>query len=154
MFSLSKKTEYGLLALIHLSGLEAGRLANVSEIAGSTAIPRELLAKVLSELVKANLAVSFPGPTGGFRLGKDAATISLAEVLRALENKTGLMNCISKNGKCSKSENCDIRSPMIRLNSKFSRILRDTKLVDFMPLPAAKGDSLPMVAETVNENNG
>jgi hypothetical protein len=43
---------------------------------------------------------------------------------------------------------------MIRLNSKFSRILRDTKLVDFMPLPAAKGDSLPMVAETVNENNG
>ena len=153
MFSLTKKTEYGLLALIHLSGLETGRLANVSEIARSTAIPKELLAKILSELVKADLAVSFPGPTGGFRLGKDASIISLAEILQALENKTGLMECVSKNGNCHKLENCDIRSPMVRLNSKFSRILRDTKLVDFMPLPAIKGNPFPVVAETVKEND-
>jgi len=92
MFSLTKKTEYGLLALIHLSGLETGRLANVSEIARSTAIPKELLAKILSELVKADLAVSFPGPTGGFRLGKDASIISLARAPASPETAAILTN--------------------------------------------------------------
>jgi len=132
MFSLSKKTEYGLLALIHLSRLNRGELANVSSIARSTTIPRELLAKILSELVKADLAVSSSGPNGGFRLARPASTVSLAEVLTVLETKTGLIDCLSRDGRCDKSESCSIRNPMAGLNHKFRKILEETKLTDFI----------------------
>jgi Rrf2 family nitric oxide-sensitive transcriptional repressor len=132
MFSLSKKTEYSLLALIHLSGLEPGQMVNVSEIARSTMIPKDLLAKILSDLVRAKLAISYPGPTGGFRLARPATQISLAEVLRISESKTGLLECMSENGKCTKTEYCIIRSPMARLNLQFKKIFEDTMLTDLI----------------------
>jgi Rrf2 family protein len=132
MFSLSKKTEYGLLALIHLSQLDQGELANVAAIARSTTVPRELLAKILSELVRAELAISTSGPNGGFRLARPASAVSLAEVLTALESKTGLIECLSRNGRCDKSENCSIRTPMAGLNHKFRKIFEETMLTDLM----------------------
>ena len=132
MFNLSKKAEYGLMALIHLSGLEDGDLAKVSQIARSTAIPKELLAKILSELVRAEIAVSFSGPTGGFRLARSARTVSLAEILNALEKKNGLTECMSDDNKCQKSGNCGIAMPLAGINQKFRRILEQTMLTDFI----------------------
>ena len=146
MFSLSKKTEYGLLAMIHLSQLDEGQLANVSTIARSTTIPRELLAKVLSELVKANLAISSSGPNGGFRLARPASTVSLAEILRVLESKTGLIECLSKNGRCDKVENCSIKIPMAGINHKFRKILEETKLTDFINTRLEPGRPLTLTS--------
>lgn len=153
MFSLSKKTEYGLMALIHLSRMENSRLVNVAEIARSTSIPRELLAKILSELVRANLAISHSGPAGGFRLARPASTVSLSEVFMALESKTGLSDCLSENGKCVKAENCVIKPPMARLNKKFRRILEETKLDDFIT-PRGPDDAIfrSVATQIVSEN--
>ena len=132
MLSLSKKAEYGLKALTYLSTMENGRLANVSEIARSAVIPKELLAKILSELVKAGLAFSAPGPTGGFQLARPASSVSLAEVLKALESRTGMIECASKNGRCTHMDTCVIRLPMARVNQKVSKILEETMLTDLM----------------------
>lgn len=132
MFHLSKKTEYGLQALTYLSNLEDSRWANVTEIARSAMIPKELLAKILSELVKAGLALSFSGPTGGFRAAKDPKNISLAEILTALENKTGLIACDTGDGACKQRQHCTIRKPMTHVNKKVKQILEETMLADFL----------------------
>ena len=153
MFSLSKKTEYGLLALIHLSELNDDDLANVSQIANSTSIPRELLAKILSELVRADLAVSYPGPTGGFRLARPATQVSLADVLRVLETKTGLIECLSKKGRCSQAGNCSIKAPMAGLNHKFRVILEETKLSDLIDQRPERLQSFPLAPAAAGERN-
>jgi len=132
MLNLSKKTEYGLMALIYLVRLEPGGLANVSRIADSTSIPRELLAKILSELVRADLAVSFAGPTGGYRLARNPERISLSEIIGVLENRNSLLECLSENGRCLKSNGCTIRSHMAQLNVRFRKILDETMLTDFV----------------------
>jgi Rrf2 family protein len=132
MFNLSKKTEYGLQALTYLSNLEDNRWANVTEIARSARIPKELLAKILSELVKAGLARSFSGPTGGFRAAKDPSQVSLADILTALENKNGLIACDSGNGDCKQIHHCTIRKPLARVNQKVKRILEETMLADLL----------------------
>jgi Rrf2 family protein len=152
MFSLSKKTEYGLLAMIHLSRLDQGQLANVSQIAESTTVPRELLAKILSELVKADLAVSYSGPNGGFRLARPASAVSLAEILRVLESKTGLIECLSQNGRCDKSENCSIKKPMSGLHHKFRKILEETMLTDLIH-PHREGEALLTIASSPTTGN-
>lgn len=135
MFTLSKKTEYGLMALAYLSDLPESHWANVSEIASASSIPRELLAKILSALVKAGLATSCSGPTGGFRLGRPASSMSLAEILGALDKRPGLINCITENGNCERTEICSIRLPMARIHRKVTRVLEETMLTEIIVRP-------------------
>ncbi len=133
MFNLSKKTEYGLMALSYLSGLAPDQRANVTEIADFSGTPRELLAKILSELVKAGLAESISGPNGGFRLARPASMVSLGDILRALERRPGLIDCQSADSTCQMTEVCNIRVPLARVHQKVSQILEETFLTDIMP---------------------
>lgn len=131
MFSLSKRTEYGLSALTYLSALNDGRVANVTEIADKLVLPKELLAKILSELVKAGLAISYPGPAGGFQLARKADDVSLADILNALEKKSALIECASNEEVCSRYSSCRIRRPMERVNVQMEDILKSTTLSEF-----------------------
>lgn len=132
MFNLTKRTEYGLMALIYLSGRERHQPANAGEIAQSAAVPRELLAKILSELARAGLVNSFSGPRGGFCLARPASMVSLSDVLSALEKKPGLIDCASGKIGCRRSDYCTIRTPLTEVNRKMSRILKETTLTDIM----------------------
>jgi Rrf2 family protein len=132
MFHLSKKTEYGVIALSYLSLLSKTENAKVGDISRTYDLPRELLAKILSELVKAGLAESYPGPTGGFRLAKPAARLSLAEIVDALESKSILVDCTAPGGHCVRVDSCHIQKPMIRVYKKMQQILEDTKLSDLL----------------------
>ncbi len=133
MFTLSKRAEYGLMAMTYLSGLPGGEWANVTEIAGAFAVSRELLAKILSELVKAGLAESLAGPLGGFRLARPAERVSLAEILRAIERRSGLIDCAPGHGICAISRQCRIREPMLGVHRKVRRVLEETSLADLSP---------------------
>ncbi len=133
MFAMSKRTEYGVIAMTYLSELDGDRRASVGEIAGASAVPRELLAKILSELVKAGLAESFSGPSGGFRLAKPASETSLMEILRVLERRPGLVPCTGGRDCCSLYRSCQIRSPMMNVQVKLRKVLEDTTLADLSP---------------------
>jgi Rrf2 family iron-sulfur cluster assembly transcriptional regulator len=139
MFHLSKKTEYGVMALSYLSLLSEGDTAKVGDISHSFDLPRELLAKILSELVKAGLAQSYPGPNGGFRLTRPANHLSLAEIVDALESKSILVDCTAPNGTCVRTSSCRIRKPMNRVYKKMQKVLTDTKLSDLLVTNAATG---------------
>lgn len=116
--------------MAYLSGLPEGQRANVGEIAAAHAIPRELLAKILSGLVKAGLAESYAGPAGGFRLAKPAGETSLMDIIRALEHRPGIVPCTGGDNRCSSSRWCRIRVPMLHIEKKMRKILEETTLVD------------------------
>jgi Rrf2 family protein len=137
MFALSKRTEYGVLAMSYLSGLEVGKRASVGEIAAAHAVPRELLAKILSELTKAGLAESYAGPSGGFRLAKPAAETSLMEIVRTLERRPGIVPCTGGRERCSMSHRCRIRVPMLDIESRMRKVLEETSLADLGPAGTA-----------------
>ena len=132
MFNLTKRTEYGLMALIYLSGRKGHQPANTGEIAQSADVPRELLAKILSELARAGLVDSFSGPRGGFCLARPASMVSLNDVLSALEKRPGLIDCVSGKIGCRRSKDCIIRTPLTEVHRKISRILKETTLTDII----------------------
>ena len=72
MVRLSKKVEYGLIAMRHIATRRGGDLVTAKEIAGTYKIPYELLAKVLQRLSKAGLILSVHGVHGGYSLAGDA----------------------------------------------------------------------------------
>ncbi|MEX1317758.1 MAG: Rrf2 family transcriptional regulator [Synechococcaceae cyanobacterium] len=87
--TFSAKTEYGLVALIELAGVEPPeRTLQVGEICRRQGIPARYLDQMLTSLRKAGLLRSIRGPRGGYRLARPPAEITVAEVIACLERST------------------------------------------------------------------
>ena len=70
MLRLSKKTDYALMAMEHLASDPGRRAASAWEIAETYDIPVELMAKVLTRLVRSGLLTSHLGIHGGYVLAQ------------------------------------------------------------------------------------
>ena len=124
MLSLSKKTDYALLALSYLTEVGAGRAANTREIAEKYDIPVELLAKILQRLAKAGLVASTAGPTGGYRLARTPESISVGAVIETVEGTPAIAQCFRVDGHaCEQHVKCTIRHPLERINTRILEML-------------------------------
>ena len=89
MLKLTKKADYGLIAVTHLSrrtGAVVGRpnTASAKDIADLYKIPLPLLSKVLQTLVRNGVLTSEQGAAGGYRLARDPHEINTLEVIRSI----------------------------------------------------------------------
>jgi len=89
---LSRTGEYALRAVAFLAGRQ-GVAWTVQQIAPETRVPRGYLAKVLQQLVRAGLVRSQRGVGGGFVLARPAASISVLEVLNAVDPIRRIRRC-------------------------------------------------------------
>ena len=128
MFRLSKKADYGLIALKHLAQ-HADESVSAREIATYYHIPAELLAKVLQKLARKGLLVSQQGINGGYILARDPAAISIVDVLEALEGPISMTPC-ERGSDCQQMQMCSVRDPLRKIRAKVVRILGDTSIYE------------------------
>jgi Rrf2 family protein len=126
MFRLSKRTDYGLIALKHLT-LNDEQACSAPELARTYNIPSELLAKVLQRLVREGILSSHSGPHGGYALARDPETISVIDVIEALEGPLLLTPCEVADD-CEQLDLCSIRDPLRSIKEKVVNILVDTTI--------------------------
>jgi Rrf2 family protein len=132
MLQLTKRTEYGLIALTHLAH-HPGEVISASAIAESYPVPRRLLAEVLKEMQRAGLVLSTRGANGGYALARAASAISVGEVVAHLEGEPALTSCegmgaIFKEGGCEVESVCSIRSPLQHIRRGIWALLESTSL--------------------------
>lgn len=82
---VSTRSDYGLRALIELAGHFGNGPLQSSEIALRRHIPEQYLDQLLTSLRKAGFIRSIRGPAGGHELLREPATITVREVIEALE---------------------------------------------------------------------
>ncbi len=82
---LTRRSEYALLALIHLARAKGEGYVAVAAIAEAQGLPAKFLEQLLMALKRARLVKSQKGPHGGYRLARPAEKITLAEVIRLLD---------------------------------------------------------------------
>lgn len=82
---VSARVDYGMRALLELAGRGADDLVTAEELARSQEVPEKFLEGILTQLRRAGLVVSKRGADGGFRLGRPADRITVADVFRALD---------------------------------------------------------------------
>jgi Rrf2 family protein len=82
---LTSRSEYAVLALIHLGRHDTDAWVSAAKIAEAQGIPLPFLAQILSALKRARLVRSTKGQHGGFRLARAPETISLADVIRLFD---------------------------------------------------------------------
>lgn len=126
MFRLSKKADYGLIALKYLA-LSDGAAHSAPEIARTYNIPPELLAKVLQRLVRKGLLVSRAGPNGGYVLARNAESITVIDVMEALEGPVLLTPCEADDD-CEQLLLCSIRDPLRSIKQKVVDVLVNTTI--------------------------
>ena len=131
MLKLSKKSEYALMAARYMAIKNHGTAVTAKEIADQHQISFDLVAKVLQNLTKNEITVSFQGVKGGYILKKKPLEISLIDLIRAVEPNYQITNClntdVSKN-ECSHSDCCKIKDPLAEVQKIIDNIFYETKL--------------------------
>ena len=123
MMKLSKKADYGLIALKHLA-MHGGRgSCSAADIAGLYKMSTPLLAKVLQKLAKVGLVAARHGSGGGYTLGRDAALISALDVIKAIDGPLFITSCVTAHGACDVTTTCSIREPLRRVNDSILEVL-------------------------------
>lgn len=136
MLRLSKKTDYALMAMKHLAS-NPHRAASVREIAEKYGIPVELLAKVMTRLVRSGLLVSHQGVHGGFELARPPAATSVAAVLEAIDGPLAMTACSQGDDKCDQFSKCTVRDPLRRIRDRIAAVLTECSISEI----AADADS-------------
>jgi len=128
MLKLTKKADYGLIALKHLTVVRP-RSASAKEIADRYGVPVPVLSKVLQKLARAGFLASEHGTNGGYRLAGDPAAISALDVVRAIDGPVFLTACFTESGEdCEHQDRCNIRDPLRRVHDGILGLLANLSM--------------------------
>jgi Rrf2 family transcriptional regulator, cysteine metabolism repressor len=82
---LTARSEYALLALVHLGRQKPEELVSADTIARAQKIPPKFLEQILLTLKRAKYLRSTKGPRGGYQLAKRSDAVTLAEIIRLFD---------------------------------------------------------------------
>ena len=130
MLRLSKKADYALMAMKHLAQKGGAPSTSAREIAEQYDIPIELMAKVLQRLVRRGLLISTQGTRGGYVLSRSSASISVADVIEAIDGPFTVTACSSENNDCEQFAKCSIRDPLWQIRERIAAALGTVTLAE------------------------
>ena len=82
---VSAKSDYALRALIELAVRPDGDPVSAEELGRLQEIPHGFLQAILADLRRSGIVLSQRGQAGGWRLARDAADVTVADVIRAVD---------------------------------------------------------------------
>ena len=124
MLKLTKKADYGLIAMRHLAQHSELGACSAKDLAGIYGMPQEALAKILQRLTKAGLLESQFGTNGGYTLARDPRTITALEVIHAIDGPLFMTSCSTPVRGCGQSERCTVREPLRKVSRSIEKVLQ------------------------------
>ena len=130
---LSKKSTYGLIALLVLADEAGLGPVQASELAERQGLPKKFLEAILLELKRHGLLHSKKGRGGGYVLSRKPGDITLGQVIRALGGPLALVPCVSHTAyarceECMDEQTCGVRLAMKEVRDATAHILDNTTL--------------------------
>ena len=123
MFKLSKKADYGLIAVKHLAMHRQQHACSANEIAEEYGISTTLMAKVLQKLAREGVVAAKHGSNGGYQLAKEPGQISALDVITAIDGPVLITSCVTSHGNCDATDRCSVREPLRRVNESILHVL-------------------------------
>lgn len=140
MIRLNRTTEYGLVALRHMSrklAADPSGVTSAREIADCYGFPFEITAKTLQRLKDTGIIQSAQGARGGYRLHRVLNDITLADFLGSMEGGNGVVACVmsspetaAESDSCEYQTKCELKILMGALNSRVWKFLQGIKLAE------------------------
>lgn len=136
MLRVSRLTDYATLLMTCLASAPA-EVVSAVQLADSARLETPTVSKLLKLLTHAGLVESFRGANGGYRLARPATSISVAEVVEAVDGPIGMTDCGAGHGQCDREAWCGVRLNWQRINAEVDATLRAVSVADMAAPPAA-----------------
>lgn len=150
MLRLTKKADYGLMALKYLAEHPDEASLSAKDIAEAYHIPPQLLAKILQKLAREGLLRSHAGMNGGYTLSRKPQNITAFEVIRIIDGPLFITSCVTESGICDLTSSCTIKEPLARVNDTISDVLKKIRISDLVEADSAHGQPRTTVQDLVS----
>ncbi|MDQ3286899.1 MAG: SUF system Fe-S cluster assembly regulator [Pseudomonadota bacterium] len=137
MLRVTKLTDYATVVLSVLAA-QAEDVLSASELAERAGLESPTVSKLLKPLAQAGLVEGFRGANGGYRLARQAADISLIEIVEAMEGPLGMTECSLHGGHCGIEERCGVRANWRQINDVVIEALRAVTLAQMLAPPGIR----------------
>lgn len=134
MLRVSRLTDYATVVMTCIAA-HPDHVLSTAQIADEAHLELPTVSKLLKSLGHAGLVESFRGVNGGYRLARPAASISLAEIVEAMEGRIGMTECTT-DGHCDRESQCGVRGSWQQINHVLDNALRGVSLADMLQPPA------------------
>lgn len=135
MRTISKRTQYGLKAMLALGSRYGTGPVLIATLSKQEGIPTNFLELILRDLKGAGLLESKKGPHGGYQLSRPPSSITIGTLIRAMEGPLAPLPCASETAfrpceECPDVESCGTRIIMRQVRDAIANVLDKTTLAD------------------------
>jgi Rrf2 family protein len=131
---LSRRSEYGLRALVDLIRHEGHGPIALGALAQRNNLPPKFLEQIMARLKQAGILRTTLGAHGGYAMAVDPTTVSVGRVIRLLDGALAPLSCTSLRyyGKCSCPDEatCPLRDIMLDVRDQMLEILDEETLAE------------------------
>lgn len=128
---ITRQADYAIRAVLYISKLGANQRAATSQIAQEQHIPPSFLAKIISQLSIAGLLQTSRGARGGVMLARDPASITLLDVVEAIDGPIALNECVTDESACTFSPDCPLHPIWCEAQEDLVKRLKTTNFSQF-----------------------
>jgi Rrf2 family protein len=125
---LTRAADYAIRVMTHLAAMPSGTRFSRTELAEVAGCPEQFLSKVLQNLTRAGLVVSHRGNTGGFELPDTQRSVSVLEVVEAVEGPIHLNLCLGADAACPRQPSCAAHVIWFDAQRAMTDVLRATSI--------------------------
>ncbi|MFC4727850.1 SUF system Fe-S cluster assembly regulator [Coralloluteibacterium thermophilus] len=143
MLRVTKLTDYATVVLTVLAA-RPGDVHSAAELADAAGLEGPTVSKVLKPLAQAGLVDGFRGASGGYRLARAPADITLIEIVEAIEGPLAITACADHGGHCDIAARCGARASWRRINDVLADTLRGMTLAEMLAPPPARRRDIPL----------
>ena len=133
MQQLSQTTEYAMRAVLFIA-TQHPKPVRAADLAATLSVPANYLGKTLGQLAKVGVLTSTRGAAGGFRLGRAAADIALADIVRAFGAQES-RRCLVGLGICGQNPSCPVHKAWTPSAKMIDAFFDSTTVADLAATP-------------------
>jgi Rrf2 family protein len=135
LMQISRRVDYGLRAVIYLSGQDPEKCCSITEIAKQQGVPGKFLEKIIQDLIRKGLIKSRRGSCGGYMLARSPDAISFYDVIEAIEGPVAVNACLDQHLGCDQLPRCTMVGVWSEVQRRVIEVFTSTKIADLRQSP-------------------
>jgi Rrf2 family protein len=135
LMQIPRRVDYGLRAVIYLSGQDREKCCSIAEIAKQQGMPRKFLEKIIQDLIRGGLIKSKRGSCGGYALARAPEEISFNDVIEAIDGPIVVNTCLDEHLGCDQMPRCTMIGVWSEVQQKINAVLRGTTIAGLRHSP-------------------
>ena len=125
---LSNSSVYGLRAAVLLASKKNRDFITIRELSDELNISFYFLTKVLQQLTKSEILISYKGPNGGVKLARPGNSITFMDIIISIEGEKIFRDCAFGLNKCELLQPCPLRKDWQQLQANIKELMESSTL--------------------------